>query len=563
MVRVTHIGIDPNLFKEATLRENVIKSSQEMTDAHAGRLILSGVDTLERLKGIGHKFLAMEALLRDYPRYRGRLVLIQVCMPRSRSKESAPLGAELREIASRINAAYGNPAQGYQPIIYMEKYLSFDERVALYCVSDGVLVTSIRDGLNLVPYEYLITCQKKVGVVIVSEFTGCSRSLSGAIRVNPLSTEDLVVAIDKAFTMNGGEKKIRHQKDCEYITKHSTTFWALNFLRDLERAADASLTATYLGLGLGLGFRILEFGADFQRLESQKVMKAYQQSRNRLIFLDYEGTLRPLQSSIAQLAAPDEQVLSNIMFLCSDPRNVVYIMSGRQRSIVDEWFAKVPQLGLAAEHGFFYRKPGNKDWEQLEPEADFSWMQPAATICDLYTERTDGATLEVKDSTLVWRYRDCDPEFGALQAKELYDHLQNILTNFDLQVQHGNGILEVKLKGINKGVALERILHESFAGQDVEPDFILALGDDRSDEDMFAFLKAQYPETTTTAKVFTVTVGRKPSHAKYFVEDVDEAQELIQTFRFSATKANRVQSSMELRMLGSTGERGNRLGFKY
>eukprot|EP00002_Diphylleia_rotans_P016525 TRINITY_DN3217_c0_g1_i3.p1 TRINITY_DN3217_c0_g1~~TRINITY_DN3217_c0_g1_i3.p1 ORF type:complete len:930 (-),score=208.84 TRINITY_DN3217_c0_g1_i3:490-3279(-) len=499
MVRVTHIGIDPSLFGQAKKRDEVVQYSQQLSHKLKGCTVLSGVDTLERLKGVGLKLLAIEALLRDYPRYREKLVLIQVCIPRYLSLECDPMSMELKEHVERINQTYGNPETGYMPIIYIEKDISFEERVSIYCVSDGVLVTSVRDGLNLVPYEYIVSATDKKGITIVSEFTGCSRSLSGAIRINPWSTDDLASAIDKAFSMNDVERQVKYDKDYEYITKHSTTFWALNFLRDLEKVTTTSTSATYLGLGLGLGFRVLEYGADFKRLEFAKVVKAYQQSRRRIIFLDYEGTLCANHTSLINVNRPDEDVLNNLEFLCSDPKNNVIIISGRQRSTMEEWFQDVERLGIAAEHGFFYKNPSSQGWSQLEPDADFSWMEPAAAICDIYTERTDGATLEIKETSLVWRYRDCDPEFGALQAKELCAHLEEILSSYDIQIQHGKGLLEVKPHGINKGVAVERILQEVGSKDGSSQDFIMAIGDDRSDEDMFAFLRARFPHSSSVS----------------------------------------------------------------
>eukprot|EP00002_Diphylleia_rotans_P019351 TRINITY_DN3747_c0_g1_i1.p1 TRINITY_DN3747_c0_g1~~TRINITY_DN3747_c0_g1_i1.p1 ORF type:complete len:678 (-),score=136.85 TRINITY_DN3747_c0_g1_i1:69-2102(-) len=552
LVRATHIGIDPQLFKDAVSRGAVIEMSNKLEAKYRGSMLVAGFDPLDKLKGIGFKFLAVEALLRDYPRYRGRFVLLQIGLPRN-TNQAEDLKKELCEIATRVNRTYGDPATNYLPIVFEEKNVSFEERVALYCASDAVLITSIRDGLNLVPFEYLIASEKKKGVVVVSEFTGCSRSLGGALRINPMSIDDIVVSIDKALSMDASEKSMRHERDRDYVAKRSTTFWALNFLRDLELTSDSSESTAYLGIGLGLGFRVLEFGADFRKLEINKMIKAYQASRCRLIFLDYEGTLTPI-APISQLAAPDESVIRTLTFLCSDPRNIVYIVSGRQKALVHEWFSSVPKLGLAAEHGFFYRKPGALEWEQLVPDADFSWMQPAAAICELYTERTEGSQLEVKDSTLVWRYRDCDPEFGSLQCKELYDHLQTILANFDLQVQRGKDILEVKLKGINKGVSMERITQESLV-EEQKFDFILAMGDDRADEDMFSYLKARFTGPSEQTSVFSVTVGRKPSHAHFFVEDVEESKEVLQAIRISAAKTGRVQSSMELRSLGL----GNRL----
>eukprot|EP00004_Rigifila_ramosa_P013609 TRINITY_DN3030_c0_g1_i3.p1 TRINITY_DN3030_c0_g1~~TRINITY_DN3030_c0_g1_i3.p1 ORF type:complete len:687 (-),score=150.04 TRINITY_DN3030_c0_g1_i3:22-2082(-) len=564
MVRISHIGIDPNIF-EARVRTDMIRRNVEkLSEEFKGCTVLLGVDNLDRLKGVGLKLLAMEALMRDYPRYRNHLCLIQVCIPRwlqNRDNRDAHLSAELKQHANRINSLYGNPATGYKPIKLIEKDISFDERITLYSIADGVLLTCIRDGLNLVPYEYLAAkTPNKKGILLISEFTGCSRSLSGAVRINPWSIDDVVAAIDKALSMNPTERKAVFEKDSAYVRKHTTTFWALNFLRDLERTATARHdSVTYLGVGLGHGQRVLDDNSLFNKIDFAHIIKAYQTSTRRLLFLDYEGTVA---TPLPVMPEPSASLRRNLELLCDDPCNTVFLISGRQRRVLAAAFGAFKKLGLAAEHGFFFKYPESEQWSQLVPGADFSWMDVAATVCEPYTDRTDGSQLEAKESALVWRYRDCDPDFGAMQAKQLFDHLQNVLAHFDVQVHHGKGAVEVYLRGINKGVVIDRVLnHQEQSGSSF--DFVLCLGDDQADEDMFSMLHSRFPNSEPMpvsasparapapadedrAAVFTCTVGRKPSHAKFFVDDIDEANELLQALRFSAVKRN--ASAQELRV---------------
>jgi trehalose 6-phosphate synthase/phosphatase len=186
----------------------------------------------------------------------------------------------------------------------------------------------------------------------------------------------------------------------------------------------------------------------------------------------------------------------------------VYIISGRARDELDEWFSSVPRLGLAAEHGFYLRRPGATDWTVLDPDLGFGWKDIVLPILELYTESTDGSSIESKESALVWHYKDADPDFGSWQAKELLDHLEGVLANEPVEVVPGATIVEVKPQGVSKGKAAERILHETQGSE-----FVLCIGNDRSDEDMFNAMPSK------EGSCFACTVGQKPSKAPFYVND--------------------------------------------
>jgi trehalose 6-phosphate synthase len=107
------------------------------------------------------------------------------------------------------------------PIHFMHKSVAFEELIALYAVSDVCLVSSTRDGMNLVSYEYIATQQKRHGVMILSEFTGAAQSLNGSIVVNPWNTEELANAIHEAITLPADLRKANHEKLYAYVTKYT------------------------------------------------------------------------------------------------------------------------------------------------------------------------------------------------------------------------------------------------------------------------------------------------------------------------------------------------------
>lgn len=190
--------------------------------------------------------------------------------------------------------------------------------------------------------------------------------------------------------------------------------------------------------------------------------------------------------------------------------------------------------------------------------ADCSWKQIAEPVMELYTETTDGSTIEDKETALVWSYEDADPDFGSCQAKELLDHLESVLANEPVTVKRGQNYVEVKpqvcdtvqslktriallssctitsqfflvvMQGVSKGLIARRML-SMMQERGTPPEFVLCIGDDRSDEDMFEVFcsSTEGPSIAPRAEVFACTVGQKPSKAKYYLDDTTEIVRLM------------------------------------
>eukprot|EP00742_Colponemidia_sp_Colp-10_P008648 GILJ01009382.1.p1 GENE.GILJ01009382.1~~GILJ01009382.1.p1 ORF type:complete len:1037 (-),score=136.84 GILJ01009382.1:160-3270(-) len=566
MVRIGHVGIQPELIQEHMETQEVRDYAKELKERFPGKIILAGVDKLERLSGLHLKLLAFENLLQNYPLYRHRVILLQIGIPDlSRVDDYELVKEDVDDIVLRINKEFGNV------IHFWEEDLTFNKRLAVWSVADAIVITSIRDGLCLAPFEYTALRRDPPGAVVMSEFAGCSRALNGVLRVNPWNIEEVSSAMDRALTMPLQERTQRWQLDYHYVSMHSTLLWAENFLLDLKRARKKEEQFTYMGLGFGLGYRVLGMGSDFLPLDPEEVSKSYRKSHNRVILLDHEGTLVPEGSSGATAAehlsargfGPSSTVLSCLEAMCKDEKNTVFILSGREKKALEEWFGKIQGLGLAAEHGFFYRwsAASGDRWDHLGRHLDWSWKEVANGILEAYTQRTEGSFIERKGSALVWQYRDADPDFGGWQAKELTDHLEQVLMNFPVIVIAGKGYVEVKPRGINKGVMVEKILSKISATRG-EVDFVLCIGDDRSDEDMFSALNSRIPKVGTGSSsslhslssmqnvpIYTTTVGKKPSHAHYFLNDMEEVLMVLEALRNQSTKASRTRSTNDMRAL--------------
>ena len=288
-------------------------------------------------------------------------------------------------------------------------------------------------------------------------------------------------------------------------------------------------------------------------------------------------------------STPTSRMIAAIKGLCADKRNTVFVVSGKERHSLTKTMGNIPNLGLAAEHGMFISWPVNKTspkrrWETLVPETDRTWRSLAITIMEVYTSRTHGSYIEETEMKVLWQYRDADTEFGSLQAKELEDHLAKYLRSFPVDILHGGieegGYVEVRPKGVNKGVLSMRVLKRyPEVSQKDRVDFALVLGDDHCDEPMLSVMRQigrrvasarraergedPLPDMPATIQlvdvsscdtyvspeleVFTATVGKKPSAAANYLHDVEEVQDLFDGLVKVSTRDHRFYSAVDLR----------------
>uniref|UniRef100_A0A5B7AJB4 alpha,alpha-trehalose-phosphate synthase (UDP-forming) n=1 Tax=Davidia involucrata TaxID=16924 RepID=A0A5B7AJB4_DAVIN len=540
-IKILPVGIHMGQLESFMALPDTAKKVQQLREKFDGKIVMLGVDDMDIFKGISLKFLAMGQLLDEHPELRGTVVLIQIVNPaRSRGKDIQEVQSEIDKVMNEVNNKYGKP--GYEPIVFVNGPVSTQDKVAYYTISECCVVNAVRDGMNLVSYKYTVCRQgsldldKALGldgsatprksVIVVSEFIGCSPSLSGAIRVNPWNIDSVADAMNLAISMPEAEKQMRHEKHYKYISSHDVAYWARSFDQDLERACREHYLRRCWGIGFGLGFRVVALGPNFRKLSVEHIVSAYNQTNSRLILLDYDGTMTP-QASVDK--TPSSEVISVLNGLCSDPKNVVFIVSGRGKDSLSKWFSPCEKLGLSAEHGYFTRWTKDSPWESCMLTMDFDWKKIAVPVMEHYTEATDGSSIEQKESALVWHHQYADPDFGSWQAKELLDHLENVLANEPVLVKRGQHIVEVKPQGVSKGGVVESLI-ASMRNRGKPADFVLCIGDDRSDEDMFESIASSVanPSLPAIAEVFACTVGQKPSMAKYYLDDTLEVIKMLQ-----------------------------------
>jgi trehalose 6-phosphate synthase len=202
-----------------------------------GVKLIVGVDRLDYIKGVPQKLHALEVFLTEHPEWIGKVVLVQVAVPsRQDVEEYQNLRAVVNELVGRINGKFGTIE--FMPIHFLHQSVSFEELTALYAVSDACLVSSTRDGMNLVSYEYIACQRKRHGVMILSEFTGAAQSLNGALIVNPWNTEELAGAIHDAVTMSPEQREVNFKKLEKYVFKYTSAWWGESFVSELTRISE-------------------------------------------------------------------------------------------------------------------------------------------------------------------------------------------------------------------------------------------------------------------------------------------------------------------------------------
>ncbi|XP_052178133.1 probable alpha,alpha-trehalose-phosphate synthase [UDP-forming] 7 isoform X2 [Diospyros lotus] len=363
-IKILPVGVHMGQIESVIRLSDKEGKAEELKQKFQGKTVLLGVDDMDIFKGINLKLLAMEHLLKQHPKWLGRAVLVQIANPpRGKGIGLDEIQAEIHESCKRINEEFGKP--GYEPIIFIDRPVSISERITYYSIAECVVVTAVRDGMNLTPYEYIVSRQgissaesgpdlsgPKKSMLVVSEFIGCSPSLSGAIRVNPWNIEATAEAMNEAISTDEAEKQLRHEKHYRYVSTHDVSYWSRSFLQDMERTCADHFRRRCWGIGLGFGFRVVALDPSFRKLSIDAIVSDYERARNRAILLDYDGTMMP-QNSINK--TPSAVVILILNRLCGDPKNRVFIVSGRGRDSLSQWFSPCTKLGIAAEHGYFLR----------------------------------------------------------------------------------------------------------------------------------------------------------------------------------------------------------------
>ncbi|KAJ3066103.1 hypothetical protein HDU98_010583 [Podochytrium sp. JEL0797] len=447
-VGIFPIGINVEALNEKRCRAEVFEMIHSLREKYAGKKVLIGRDKNDLVKGVRQKMLAFESFLNERKEFQSKVVLIQVALSTTEENENE---SQVNEIVSRINAKFGTIE--YMPVVYLQQNISFSHYLALLSIADACLITSLRDGMNLTSHEYVVCQEEKKSPLIISEFAGTYTSLGAALRVNPWDTQEVADAIYEALTMGDEEKGNRWSELYAYVSTHTAQNYAQTFVSEIPKVHEEleRMETSHIPL-----------------LTPEIVLPALQAAKKRIFFLDHDGTISthlPPTQCDADFLETDPAVVSLVKSLAADPRNLVYIMSGRRRRDLIQ-FVGIPNVGLCAENGCFVLYANQTKWHAMLTDQDLSWRKQVVDIFEYYTDRTPGSSIQQNEISIIWHFSRADSAFGTWQALECQNHIQNALgSQYPITILSKKKKIEIGPRNVNKGRIVGRILEHHYQGK--------------------------------------------------------------------------------------------------
>ena len=492
------IGIDYEKFQDANADEEVRRLKDVVVEKLKFSRIIFSVDRLDYSKGLMFRLQGFEEFLDRFPEWREKVIFVLNIVP---SRDAIPTYYKRkRDIEEKISTINGRFSTfHWQPINYRYNHLTFPELSAFYKAADVALITPLRDGMNLVAKEFVASRTERTGVLILSELTGAASELNEALLVNPTDSDEVARAINAALIMPVKEQVERMSMMQERLKQYDVVRWVNDFLEQLDNIKQFQDKTSV---------RVLS------PKQIKGIVNDFEAARKRCILLDYDGTLTPF-TNIPSKAEPGAEVLDVLQNLCSDSRNDIVIISGRDTETLDKWLGHLP-IHMVAEHGAFIKKK-MEGWDQQSTSVP-EWKDQIRPILQLFTTRCAGSFVEEKRNTLTWHYRNTNPDLGFIRSRELLNSLQQLTVNTSLQIIDGNKVLEIRMTGVDKGITATKLINI------FRPDFILCMGDDTTDEDMFKTLEPL---------AVTIKIGSAASSAKYNLMSQEEVLPFLKQFNTS------------------------------
>ncbi len=500
------VSIDSRRFTRTASSRMVTRLMAKHSKKSPKHLVL-GVDRLDYTKGVELKLEAFRQLLLRHPDLREQVRLLQIAVPtRIDSPDYIRLKADIDQLVGSINAEFST--LDWTPIKYLFSSIPFKELLALYRMAGALLVTSKRDGMNLVSLEYAAAQDpRNPGVIILSEFAGSSAVLNQALSVNPWDSVATAEALFRALTMPADERQQRHAATMSYLRQYSATDWATSFMKRLlpKQARKSRLKRRERLTPISLLNEIAARGP-----------------RPLLLLLDYDGTIVPIRRRPELAVLPDKSRLL-LQSLTGKEGIDIVIISGRDRVFLEEQLGAFP-VTLAAEHGAIFRRRGSEHWRNRIGADRKRWYALGLSIMSDYTKRTPGSFVEKKTFALAWHYRCAQEEFAEYQARNLRADMENAMAGLPVTVITGKKVVEVRAAEANKGAFLSWYISSTGkrGGRS-----IIAIGDDATDEEMFAVLPAD---------AIAIRIGTATTCARYYVPTQRDAMQLLKAIDSSVQR---------------------------
>ncbi|KAJ5092152.1 hypothetical protein NUU61_007022 [Penicillium alfredii] len=500
------IGIDPTSWDKRRQATDVERWVNTISARYQGKRLIVSRDKIDSVRGIRQKLLSYELFLNTYPEWADQVVLIQVA---TSTTEQPELEATISDIAMRINSTHSTLA--HQPLVFLKQDLAFPQYLALITVADALMITSLREGMNLTSHEF-VYCQdgsygdKAFGSLILSEFTG-SASVFGnhALLVNPWDYRQCSEAIHTALTRDAKKRKEVWEEMYRAVLQNSTTNWVKSFSETLSRVWNEQSSREMMAV---------------PRLAVPRLEERYRQSKRRLMIVDYEGTLASWGSPSSIILTTPQRAIITLTELTDDPSNAVYVMSSRMPEEMERLFRQVNHLGLIAENGCFVREPHSDKWTTLADKVHMeAWKESVSQILAYFQARLEGSWIEERHCSLVFHHGSTeDRAIAGRLAAECAGNINDACANQGVHAISAESALVVETIKTNKASAAELVWGWCLEGSGqaeraAKPDFLLVVGDSREDEPVFRWAN-KLESAKAVDYAMTVTLGSRSTEAK-------------------------------------------------
>ena len=499
------IGIVPQVLNERRGDHVVQEWVRKIQQKFSNKYLIVARDKLDHVRGVRQKLLAYELFLNKYPQFADHTVLIQVA---TSATNQAELDCVVSEIVTRINSQHSTLA--HQPLMYLKQDMGYKQYLAMLMSADALMITSLREGMNLTSHEY-ICCQdgrygrKSHGVLILSEFTGSSSIFDGNdLSVNPWDHRQCAEAMRKALQMSPEEKEERWCKLIDLVKLTDGARWFNSFLKELDRAWDQQARRHTFSI---------------PRLSTTKLCEQYRASETRLFMLDYEGTLASHETRTSYQFTSPQRTIDALTALASTKGNIMYVMSGKRPEELHILFERVPGLGIIAENGCFLRFHDSDEWIEA-PDLDQiqGWKECLRHIIQYYSDRLEGSYIEDRHCSMVLVTKECDDQVAAARAAgECASHINDACQCLKIHAVPIEGGLVAESTLWSKGTAATKIfeyIKKQCSAKGIEhPSFLMVAGDSRDDEVIYHWAN-KLGEDNIVRDVTTVSVSSRNTEAQ-------------------------------------------------
>ena len=509
-IDIRQMGVSVELIEEAVNSEVYKETVLSLEKSYKGVNTWVSLDAMQPWSGLLQKISIFKAYLQSSHRPPSRLLQLYFhCNSHSSYFKSVQSAVQSLNTEFKSTVVELIPASD-----------QLELRLAYFTVCSRYFNSAVKEGVSIPILEFILMHEYSPCSIVISEFSVFSTVLQSPAVLNPFGVELSVEVLQHHCNLT--PLSVHDIKTAKCQNAHQ---YCSEYLKSLSQARKNEREYVFASYGLSENAKYVALSRNFASIFDSDVLDRYRKSHNRLILTDNEGTLMDIiqyaDLKDYQLSA---RVVSCLTALSQDPSNSLYVATGRSKQTLDSMFSDIPGLGLVAESGSFIKDHCTLyDWERVAPHS-LEWLQPATDIISNYVSRLEGSYIERKETAVKFSYTHIDPDYGYLQAQELIAHLGLVMQPYQDQceVVAGSDYVEVKAWGVTKGSALLKIksLIEARRG---EVDFILAIGDGISDEEMFRELRK-----SVSHSIYSCVVGMKPTSARYYLADRSEVMSLLE-----------------------------------